>query len=187
MDQNPPSNGATLSKFFRVAPFFLPFLFGLIPPLLVISPIPLFILTLRNAFRVSLLALLVNLLLLALLRDPFLLWLAALYWFSIGIFFPALIRKTGRVIRSATLSYLFQIGAILIGVAFLARHSGFGMVDYIRSEISIGMDLIAKEAQGPMKELLESEGREGLFKSLMSKLPAAVLIALMLSFWINLL
>jgi hypothetical protein len=187
MNRDPSTTGATLSKFFRVAPFFLPFAFSLIPPLSIISPIPLFILTLRNELRVSLLALAGNLLFIALLRDPLLAWVAGLYWFSIGVFFPALIRKTGRIQFSATLSYFFQISAILLGVSFLAKQTGLGIEDFVRSEISIGMDAIVKEAQGPVKELIATEGREGLFKMLMSRIPAGILIALLLSFWINLL
>jgi hypothetical protein len=72
-------------------------------------------------------------------------------------------------------------------VAILARHAGLGMEDYVRSEISSGMDSIVRDAQGPIKELIASEGRDGLFKMLMSRIPAGFLIALLLSFWVNLL
>jgi Predicted membrane protein (DUF2232) len=187
MDRNPSPNGATLSRFFRVAPFFLPFLFSILPPLSIISPIPLFILTLRNELRISLIALIGNLLLVSLIYEPFLIWVVGLYWFSIGVFFPTLIRKTGRIQLSAVLSYFFQIAAIVLGVAVLAKKAHLGIEDFVRRQISLEMDLVIKEAQGPIKDLVEVEGREGLFKLLMSRFPAGVLIAMLLSFWINLL
>ncbi len=187
MSENPSPNGATLSKFFRVAPFFLPFVFSLLPPLAVVSPVPLFILTLRNELRVSLLALFGNLLFALLLREPMPASALGVYWFSIGVFFPVLIRKTGKIQLSAALSYLLQLSAILAGILFLAHRAGLGPVEFVRNEISLGLDVITRDAQGPLSELIKTEGRDGLFKMLMSRVPATILIALLLSFWINLL
>ena len=154
---------------------------------MVVSPVPLFILTLRNQVWVSLAGLLSNLALLATLKDPRALWLAGFFWLGVGILFPLLIRRTGRIQFSASLSYLFLVQVIVMALIYLGRQVGLGPVEYVRSEVFQMMDQLILSPQSAVKELVETEGRDGLYRKIMTELPSGILISLLVSFWVNLL
>ncbi len=184
----PEIQSGAISKFiFRVAPFFLSALLFQSPLFAILSPLPLFLLTLRNRIQFSLIALITNLLITAYFKSPGPLWIAGAFWLGVGVVFPFLIRKTGKIQMSATLSYLFLVLVYLSGVFVLAHQAGMNPIDYARNEINIGMDHLIQMPSSPVKKLVEEEGREGLFKQLMTELPSGLLIALLISFWVNLL
>jgi uncharacterized protein YybS (DUF2232 family) len=49
------------------------------------------------------------------------------------------------------------------------------------------MDHLIHLPNSPVKKLVEDQGRDGLFRQLMTELPSGLLIALLLSLWVNLL
>lgn len=187
MESTPQSSGAIPGLIQRVAPFFLPFLLFQLPPLLIVSPIPLFVLTLRNRLTVSLAALLMNTLLIALKRDPIATATAAFFWLGIGVIFPYLIRKTGKVRLSAAFSYLFLVLALVLGFVVLGHQAGMGPLEYVRSQISLLMDEQVQNPNSPLKDLIADQGKDGLYRKFMTELPSGILITLLLSLWVNLL
>jgi hypothetical protein len=187
MNEKPLEIGAIPKFIFRVAPFFLSFLLFQTPLFLVVSPVPLFILTLKNRAWVSASALFTNLAILALLNDPKALWVAGFFWLGVGILFPFLIRRTGKIQQSAAISYVFLIQVILAALVVLGRNVGLGPVEYVRGEVFQIMDQLILNPQGAIQELVEAEGRDGLYRKIMTELPSGILISLLLSFWVNLL
>jgi hypothetical protein len=187
MDAVPDTSGATPGIIQRVAPFFLPFLLFQLPPLLIVSPIPLFLLTLRNRIVVSFGALLTNVLLVSLRKDPTATATAAFFWLGVGVIFPFLIRKTGKVQLSAALSYLFLVLVLVLGFVILGHQAGMGPVDYVRGQISMMIDEQFKNPNSPLKDLIADQGKDGLYRKFMTELPSGVLITLLLSLWVNLL
>ncbi|MBU6152665.1 MAG: YybS family protein [Bdellovibrionales bacterium] len=187
MNEKPLEFGAIPKLIFRVAPFFLSFLLFQAPLFLVVSPVPLFILTLKNRVWVSLGAFLSNLAILSSLNDPKALWVAGFFWLGVGILFPFLIRKTGKIQQSAAVSYLFLVHVVVGALVVLGRNAGQGPIEYVRSEVFQIMDQLILNPQGAVKELVESEGRDGLYRKIMTELPSGILISLLLSFWVNLL
>jgi|GEM_PF-2447546 len=187
MSEKPLEFGAIPKFIFRVAPFFLSFLLFQTPLFMVVSPVPLFILTLRNRTWVSFAALASNLAILTTLSDPKALWVAAFFWLGVGILFPLLIRKTGRVQLSAGLSYLFLIQVLILALVYLGMQAGLGPIEYVRHEVSQIMDELILNPQGAMKDLIASEGRDGLYRKIMTELPSGILISILISLWVNLL
>jgi hypothetical protein len=88
---------------------------------------------------------------------------------------------------SLFLAFLYMILMFTGALAFRAHEIGLGVIEFLRSEISIGMDHLIHLPNSPVKKLVEEQGRDGLFRQLMTELPSGVLIALLLSLWINLL
>ncbi len=187
MSQQRLEIGAIPNFIFRVAPFFLSFLLFQTPLFMVISPLPLFILTLKNRAWVSVAALFSNLSMLSTLNDPKSVWLAGFFWLAVGILFPFLIRKTGKIQQSAVISYLFLIQILLLSLVVLGRKAGQGPVDYVRSEVFQIMDQLILNPQGTVKDLIQNEGRDGLYRKIMTELPSGILISLLMSLWVNLL
>jgi uncharacterized protein YybS (DUF2232 family) len=187
MNATQNTTGAIPGLIQRVAPFFLPFVLFQIAPLLIVSPIPLFVLTLRNRPIVSLAALLGNTLLISLKKDPSATAFAGFFWLGVGVLFPFLIRKTGKVQQSAAWSYLFLVAVLLSGFAVLGHQAGMGPAEYVRAQISLLIDEQLLNPNSPVKELIADQGKEGLYRKLMTELPSGILITLLLSLWMNLL
>jgi hypothetical protein len=182
------NRGAIPRQLARIAPFFLPFVFFQSALFALLSPLPLFVLTLRGAFPLALGALGVNLVLARLTgANPNELFVLGFFWFGVGNLFPFLIRKSGKVQASLTFAFLCMILMFLLALQVRAHEIGLGMVEFLRSEISIGMDHLINLPNSPVKKLVDEQGREGLFRQLMTELPSGLLIALLLSLWINLL
>jgi uncharacterized protein YybS (DUF2232 family) len=152
-----------------------------------ISPLPLFILTLRNRPWVSVLALITNLALLSLDGISGEMFVAGGLWVGIGILFPLCIRKLGKIHQSFGISFLFLVALLLASVWMNARHAQLGMVDYVRSEITMAMDHLINLPDSPVKQLVEEEGRDALYRKLMTELPSGILVSLVFCLWINLL
>jgi hypothetical protein len=188
MKRVPNTLGAIPRLLARIAPFFLPALFFQSALFAVISPVPLFILTLKNPLSVSLLALGSNLMIFSYFgATPNELIALGTFWFGVGALFPFFIRKSGRIHLSLVLSFAYLV-LMLVGMLYYRAH-GVGMsgTEYLRSEISIGMDHLINLPNSPVKKLIEEQGREGLFRQLMTELPSGILIGLLLSLWLNLL
>jgi hypothetical protein len=192
MNATQNTTGAIPGLIQRVAPFFLPFILFQLTPLFIISPIPLFVLTLRNRPMVSLVALVVNtvlmsVLLLSLKKDLTSILVAGFFWLGVGVIFPYLIRKTGKVQQSAAWSYLFLVGVLVSGLAVLGLEAGMGPVEYFRAQISLLIDEQFLNPNSPLKELIANEGKDGMYRKLMTELPSGILIILLVSLWMNLL
>lgn len=180
-------SGTIFGAFSRIVPFFLPALFFQTALFAFVSPLPLFISTLRNRFLLSLAALFSNLAILTLIKGGNELPLAAFLWCGIGIAFPYLIRKTGKVRFAGAICYLSMVLAILTVIVMLGRQAGFGPIEYVRSEIALGMDHLIQMPDSPVKKIVEEEGRDGVYRQILRELPSGILIGLLLAFWLNLL
>ena len=188
--------GAIPQLLTRIAPFLLPSLLfqsGQLPLtgyFALISPLPIFILTLKNPIWISLLAVLSNLALIASGGNPSEVAIAGFFWFAVGILFPFLIKKSGKVQLSFLLSFIYLAGILFASIAVLAHQAHLGVVDYVHSEVSMGFDrLLAVQDEGliPLKKMIDEEGRSEVLKQFMIELPPGILITLLLTFWLNLL
>lgn len=171
----------------RIAPFLLSALFFKSTLLAFISPLPLFILTLRNHPWVSLLALITNLALLSYQAPASELWIAAGLWTGVGILFPLCIRKLGKIHQSFGLSFLFLVALVLLAIHINADRNQMTMIEYVRAEIGMAVDSLINLPDSPVKQLVQEEGRDGLFRKLMTELPSGILISLVFCLWVNLL
>lgn len=171
----------------RIAPFLLPALFFQSAVFAFISPLPLFILSLKNKPALSIAAFITNLALIYFIGARGETIVVAIFWFAVGMFFPLLIKRSGKV----QLSYLMSLGYLLLmvflGIYFLAHQARMGIIEYVRFELNVGMNQLMAMPNSPVKELVEEQGKEGLFKQIMTELPSGVVIALMISMWVNLL
>ncbi len=182
------NRGAIPGQLARIAPFFLPFVFFQSAIFVMLSPLPLFVLTLRGAFPLALGALCSNLILARITgANPNELLALGVFWFGVGNLFPYLIRKSGKVQASLVYAFIYMILMFVGALQLRAHEIGLGVVDYLRSEISIGMDHLIHLPNSPVKKLVDEQGRDGLFRQLMTELPSGLLIALLLSLWVNLL
>jgi uncharacterized protein YybS (DUF2232 family) len=182
------NRGAIPGQLARIAPFFLPFVFFQSAIFMMLSPLPLFVLTLRGTLPLAFAALGSNLILTRLAgANSNELLVLGVFWFGVGNLFPLLIRKSGKIQSSLVYAFLCMILMFLGSLQLRAHEIGIGAVDYLRSEISIGMDHLINLPNSPVKKLVDEQGRDGLFRQLMTELPSGLLIALLLSLWVNLL
>ena len=182
------SSGAAQSWFLWAAPFFLPAFFFQSSLFAFISPMPFFIVTLKNRTWISLLALFTNAsLIYAFERDFSALAFPVLFWFSIGISFPYFIRKIKYVPTAFFISYTLAILFFITGISFLAHGHHLGITEYMKSEINLGIDHLMTIPDHPIKKWIEEQGRTELVHNLMTELPSGVMIALILCYWFNLL
>ncbi len=182
------TNGAAQSWFLWAAPFFLPALFFQSSFFAFISPLPLFIITLKNRTWLSLLALLTNaILVFAMERNLELLTFPIWFWFSIGISFPLFIRRFKKVPTAFALSYGLAILFLWAGVAILAQGRSQGVIDFVHSELSQGIDRMMAIPQHPIQEWVKEQGKTELLHNIMLELPSGILIAIILCYWFNLL
>jgi hypothetical protein len=193
MQTNPPESnqriqlGAIPAFITRIAPFLLPALFFQSAIFAFISPLPLFILTLRNQLWLSVVALITNACLLYSMGTRTEFNVSVFLWMMIGVFFPFLIRKYGRIKKSFALSFLVFV-SVMVGFLFYFSHqANLNPAEYLRTEISLGVDHMAAIPDSPIKKLIEEDGRENILKELMTELPSGILISIILAFWINLL
>jgi hypothetical protein len=171
----------------RIAPFLLPALFFQSAIFAFISPLPLFMLTLRNHLRVSAAALITNGVLLYYTGTSVEFSVALAMWVMIGILFPFLIRKTARIQLSFGLSLLVFLGLVL---ALLLAHTsslGVGPIEYVKSEISRGITELEALPESPVKKIIEEQGRDDVFRQIVTEIPSGFIITLVLAFWVNLL
>lgn len=181
--------GAIPQLLARVAPFLLPSLFFQLGFIALISPLPLFILTLKRPVWIGLIAVATNLFTLSAVVSHTELALAGFFWFSIGILFPFLIKKSGKIELSLALSYVYLVAIFFASLATLAHQANMEVVEYARSQVSMGLDRLIALQDGlmPLKKMIEEEGRDAIFKQFMIELPSGVLMSLLISFWLNLL
>ena len=182
------SSGAAQSWFLWAAPFFLPALFFQSSLFALISALPLFIVTLKNRTWISLVALFTNAsILYAFEKDFSLLSFPIWFWLSIGITFPLFIRYFKRVPTAFFLSFAIAILTLITAMFALSHHQHMNVVEYARSEINTGIDRLLLIPEHPIKKWVEEQGRTELIHSLMTELPSGIMIALILSYWFNLL
>lgn len=182
------SSGAAQSWFLWAAPFFLPALFFQSSLFAFISPLPFFIVTLKNRTWISLLAVFTNACLLyAMERDRTLLSFPIWFWLSVGISFPLLIRRLKKVPTSFFISYSLSIASLIAGIIILAHQQHLGIEEYLRNEINFGIDRLLTIPDHPIKGWVAEQGRTNLVHNLMTELPSGILIALIFCYWFNLL
>jgi hypothetical protein len=187
MDQVKKPLGAIPLWITRIAPFFLPAIFFQSAVFAFISPLPLFILSLKKRSSLSFVAFMTNLALLLIMGIRSEAIVIAVFWFAVGIFFPLVLRRSGKIQLSFLLSLFYMLTMLVVGLYELSHEAGMGMVEYARMQISIGMDHLITMPDSPLKPLVEEQGKEALYKQLMTELPSGIIMAFMLSLWINLL
>ena len=182
------SSGAAQSWFLWAAPFFLPAIFFQSSLFAFVSPLPFFIVTLKNRTWISLVALFTNAAIIySIEKDPSILILPIWFWFSIGISFPLFIHRFRRVPIAFLYSYLLAIFSLIAGIFILAKGQHMDVVTYLRSEINLGMDRLLAIPDHPIKKWVEEQGRTELIHNLMVELPSGTMIALVACYWFNLL
>jgi hypothetical protein len=188
VNANPTQNsGAIPLMISRIAPFLLPALFFQTAVFAFISPLPLFILTLKNNARMSALALVTNGAILFALGSRVEFTAAMVFWFMIGVLFPFLIRKTGKIERSLTISFFAFLALILAALLVQTSHLNVGAIEYVKSQISAGITELAAMPESPIKKIIEEQGNDALYRQLVTELPSGLMITLVLACWINLL
>jgi uncharacterized protein YybS (DUF2232 family) len=171
----------------RIAPFLLPAVFFQSAIFAFLSPLPLFLVTLKKRLSIALAALAVNIAIVYFTGIASEAIVATFFWLAGGILFPFLIRKSAKVELSFLLSIFYLLLMLGVGMFYLAHSAHMGVIEYARSEIVIGMDHLIALPDSPFKAVAEQEGRDSLLKQLMTELPSGIVIAVILSFWINLL
>ena len=187
MDQNKKWLGATHVWITRVAPFLLPAVLFQSGIFALVSPLPLFILSLKKKPWLSLIALTVNIALVLAAGFHSKTIGVVVFWFAVGIFFPYLIRKSGKIQLSFVLCLVYMLSMLLIGLYSLSHQVQMGIIEYVKSELSSLMDHLIALPDSPVKTLVEEQGRDALFKDLMTELPSGIVMALIFGLWINLL
>jgi hypothetical protein len=170
-----------------IVPFFLPALFFQSAVFAFISPLPLFILSLKNKPLISLAALVVNVALIFAAGIHSEALVVTVFWFATGLFFPFMIRRSGKISVSFLLTLAYLVSMLLLGLVYLSHQEGLGLIEYLRLQLSTGMDHLIALPDSPVKALVDEQGRDALFKQLMTELPSGILMAIILSLWINLL
>jgi len=171
----------------RVAPFLLPAVLFQSGIFALVSPLPLFILSLKKKPWLSLIALTVNIALVLAAGFHSKTIGVVVFWFAVGIFFPYLIRKSGKIQLSFVLCLVYMLSMLLIGLYSLSHQVQMGIIEYVKSELSSLMDHLIALPDSPVKTLVEEQGRDALFKDLMTELPSGIVMALIFGLWINLL
>ena len=179
--------GAIPAIIARIAPFLMPAILFQSALFALVSPLPLFLLTLRNPSWMGMLALFSNTAFLYSMGVHAELPLATIFWAVIGVFFPLLIRKLGQVPKSFAISFLIFICIALGGLMVNSHHVGLSPEEYVRSEVSLGLDHLAAPPDSPVQKMIQEEGRPALMKQIMTEIPSGILITVLLSLWINLL
>jgi hypothetical protein len=178
-----------------LAPFFLSAILFKSAWFAFLSPLPLFALTLRNHPIQSASALFSNLVILLLLGNPIgntagsatEAWVAGGLWVGVGMLFPLLIRKKSKIHSSFGWSFLFMVSLIVGGLWIQARQLDLSLIEYLRVEINTGMDRLIALPDSPVKKMVEQQGRDALFKQIMTELPSGILMSVVFCLWINLL
>jgi hypothetical protein len=152
----------------RIAPFILPAIFFQSGVFAFISPLPLFLTTLKNKLWIAILALAVNIALVYFTGFGSEAILVSFFWFGAGILFPFLIRKSGRVELSFLLSILYLVLMMFLGLYYLASEQKLGVIEYVGREIMIGMNHLIALPDSPVKALVDEQGKTELFKELIS-------------------
>lgn len=173
--------------FTQVAPFLLSAIFFQSAVFTFLSPLPIFLLTVKNRLWVACVALFTNLAFLWSLNSPRECSLAFLLWLSVGIVFPFFTKRLKSVQMSLLISFLFFIGISLVSLSLVARDAHLDPISYLRSEISMGIDHLLSVPDSPLKKVVEEEGRDTIAKQLLTELPSGILIGVLLCFWMNLL
>jgi len=180
--------GTVQSHWLWAVPFFLPALFFQSSLFAFISPLALFVATLKNKTWIAILALLSNsLILYAIEKDVPALALPVWYWVSIGISFPLFIRRTKRVPSAFFASFILSISVLLAGMNFVAKQNHLSMIEYSKAVISDNVNQLLTVPDHPIKKWVEEQGRSELIHNLMLELPSGILIAIILCYWFNLL
>ena len=184
---NSNQRGAIWIFIASIAPFFLPAISFESAIFALVSPIPLFVLTLKNRLGVSLLALASNTVLVALIAPRNEALAALALWMTVGVFFPYLIRKLGRIKASFVLSLLLAVSLIFGTLSYFAHKSGSDVIAYTKSEISSLIDTLSTYPDNPLKPAIEEHGRDAVQKQIVTELPSGIVIGLIMTLWINLL
>ena len=188
MSQTTQKFGAIPGLISRIAPFLLPAIFFQSAIFALLSPLPLFLLTLKHRRPwFSLLALISNTAIIYPQSNHTELFLALFLWLIIGFFFPALIR-TRLQVKGAYLCALTVALLILTLTLFKLSHDiGMPMPEYLKAQISIGIDHLAAIPESPVKKLIEEQGKSVLLHQLMTEIPSGIIISIMATLWLNLL
>ena len=182
------NSGTARSWFLWAVPFFLPAFFFESSLFAFISPLPFFIVTLKNRTWISLLALFTNAaFIFAMEKDFVSLYLPIWFWFSIGISFPLFIRRWRKVPAAFALSFSLALFSLCAGIMILAHGLGIGVIEYIRSELNLGIEHLLAIPEHPIKKWVEEQGKTELIRNLMIELPSGVMIAMIICYWFNLL
>ena len=182
-----------------IAPFILPALLILSVFFAFIAPLPLFLLSFKDKFRTSFLALLANSILVFYYFGFSLGLFITLYLFSVGLFFPFLIRRSGKIELSFLVTFLYLITLIFVGYFFYAHQAKMGLVEFTHFQLSQGLDFFSNPPKDPSNTELfrqmstsianatkEIGSKELLLKEAMTILPSRIMITLFLNIWINL-
>jgi hypothetical protein len=182
------SDSKAQRKFLWAFIFFLPALFFQSSLFAFVSPLPFFIATLKDKSWIALLSLFSNSAIIYLLeKDVSISLIPVWFWLSIGITFPLLIRRTKKVPVAFFYSFIFSVVALLFTLQLFAQKSNLGMIEFVRTEISKGVDHLNTIPDHPIKKWTEEQGRSELVRNLMNELPSGVLIGIILCYWFNLL
>lgn len=173
--------------------FFVPMIFPAVffesGLFLVLSPLPLFILTLKNKSWVTLVALFTNVTFLYSVHPQSwnILILAFAFWTSVGVLFPLLIIKTGKVLKSSTVIFLLILTMILAYSFLAAQQASLSVVDFYREQIDASLKILGAADNNPLKKIIEDQGYSTVIKQILGELPSAILVTIVFILWINLL
>lgn len=171
----------------RIAPFLLPTLLFESGLFMVLAPLPLFMLTLKNFPWVSALALFTNLAFLYALQGKASALIAAWLLTIVGILFPLLIKRFERIIPSFWFSFLFGLTLLYVTLVVVSLQENLGVVDYVKRQVSFNMEAVLQVPDSPLQKLVDEQGRAEVLREIVDELPAALIISYLTVFWLNLL
>jgi hypothetical protein len=188
MDEVKTPQGTILLWLTRIVPFLLPALLLASTLFTLLSPLPLFFLSIRNKPGQAFATLLINTLIVyGAGHDPSIAILALVFWFAVGIFFPFLILRTRKIPESFLLTLGYLLSMIFVILFYLSAREGLGMVEYVRRLVIQVMDVWVAIPDSPFKAFVDEEGRDALNKLAITEAPSLLIVSLILSIWLNLL
>jgi len=179
--------GAIFGVFSQIAPFLLPTLFFESGLLTALSPIAIFLLTLRNGVGLGLIAVITNTAFLFSLQSTVSAVVGAWLWITVGVLFPTLIRKTKKPVASFAITYGIATALLFSILLVFAAKNQLGPIEYIKQQTNTQLALIEQIPNSPVQKMITENGREAVLKQINTELPSAILIFFMLVIWLNLL
>ena len=142
----PLKERATPGLMTRVALFIIPGLYFVLPAFLfesglflLLSPLPLFLLTLKNTSWISLLALVTNSVVLFAFQDKAWIPLAFWLWSIVGVGFPILIKKFGKIVPAAAISFGIGLVVFYMTLTFVSLQDNVGVVEFLKRQIAFNL------------------------------------------------
>jgi len=179
--------GAIFGVISQIAPFVLPTLFFESGLLMAVSPLALFLLTLRQGAWIGLVGLMTNTGFLYAIEGAQASLFAAWFWLIIGILLPQMLKRRGLSFSSLAIPYVTGAFLLLAIIFVLAQQTDQGVVEYLKAKIATNVDVLKNYPDSPVQKLINERGRTEVLNQIADELPSGILLIFLGFMWVNLL